>query len=341
MGKLIMEHQTCRLFGDVLQRIRYACAMAMVFLMVGMAELLGEKEVIFPELAALAVGLWIVDKRVWKVGRWQILLLMTAGAFAGVCIVRYMTFPLWVNLSLAFLFAALCLMVFRSTLIPLLSACMLPVLLGTESWVYPLAVFLLCLLLILGQISMEKVSLRRPLIPCSSISRSWRKEMVRWLFLWVAMLPFIVLSAHMTYYYCFVPPLVVTYVEFANSKSGFRNRPLQIFMLLVAASLIGSLFQWVGHLYFHLPESIVALCIVACLFLLFECVGKFFAPVGAVGLVPLILPVESLFWFPLQVAVGAAFFIGVAMIVFQQCYKWPKSHLMVCWIPGFLRKRIR
>ena len=123
MGKLIMEHQTCRLFGDVLQRIRYACAMAMVFLMVGMAELLGEKEVIFPELAALAVGLWIVDKRVWKVGRWQILLLMTAGAFAGVCIVRYMTFPLWVNLSLAFLFAALCLMVFRSTLIPLLSAC--------------------------------------------------------------------------------------------------------------------------------------------------------------------------------------------------------------------------
>ena len=33
---------------------------------------------------------------------------------------------------------------------------MLPVLLGTESWVYPIAVFVLVLFLILGQIGMER-----------------------------------------------------------------------------------------------------------------------------------------------------------------------------------------
>ena len=41
--------------------------------MVGIAEWTGEKEIIFPEMAALAVGLWVIDKRVWKVGRWQLI----------------------------------------------------------------------------------------------------------------------------------------------------------------------------------------------------------------------------------------------------------------------------
>ena len=78
----------------------------MVMLMVGIAEWTGEKEIIFPEMAALAVGLWVIDKRVWKVGRWQLIGLMTAGAVAGVCIVRYSTLPLLCNLCLAFAFAA-------------------------------------------------------------------------------------------------------------------------------------------------------------------------------------------------------------------------------------------
>lgn len=101
----------------------------MVMLMVGIAEWTGEKEIIFPEMAALAVGLWVIDKRVWKVGRWQLIGLMTAGAVAGVCIVRYSTLPLLCNLCLAFAFAACCLLFSRATLIPLISACMLPVLL--------------------------------------------------------------------------------------------------------------------------------------------------------------------------------------------------------------------
>ena len=340
MDKVSEEKSGRRLFGDVLQRKRYVYALLMVFLMVLAAELLGEKEVIFPELTALTVGMWIVGKRVWRVKRWHILLMMTVGATAGVCLVRYVPFPLWVNLSLAFFFASFCLMLFRATLIPLFSACMLPVLLGTESWVYPIAVFVLVLFLILGQIGMERAAIRQPVVYTPS-ARCWKKETGRWLAIWAVMLPFIAFSVYTENVYCFVPPLVVTYVEFSNSRSGFRNRPFQIVGLLVAAALIGSCFQWVGHVYFRLPECVVVLFIVASLFFMFEGVGKFFAPVGAVGLIPLIIPYQSLKWFPLQVAVGSAFFIVAAMLVFQQCYKWPKSHLMVCWLPEFVRNRVR
>ena len=62
---------------------------------------------------------------------------MSIGAIVGVCIVRYSPFPLIVNLCISFAFSAICLQVSRTTLIPQISACMLPILLGTESWVYP------------------------------------------------------------------------------------------------------------------------------------------------------------------------------------------------------------
>ena len=52
------------LFNDPLQRQRYACSLVMILLMIGVAENLQEKEIIFPEMAALTIGMWIVDKRV-------------------------------------------------------------------------------------------------------------------------------------------------------------------------------------------------------------------------------------------------------------------------------------
>lgn len=90
--------------ADRPRRWRYLSAMAVVVLMVAVAERTGEREVIFPEMAALAIGMWIAPKRVWNVTRLQLVLLMGAGAVAGVCIVRWSPWPLAANLALAFAF---------------------------------------------------------------------------------------------------------------------------------------------------------------------------------------------------------------------------------------------
>lgn len=115
-----------QMFGDVTQRRRYFYTLLMILLMVGVAEVLVEREIIFPEMAALTIGMWIVDKRVWQVSRGRMVVLMGLGAVMGVCVARYSPFPLIVNLAMAFAFAALCLSLFRVTLVPLISACMLP-----------------------------------------------------------------------------------------------------------------------------------------------------------------------------------------------------------------------
>ena len=92
-----------QMFGDVAQRKRYFYALLMILLMIGAAELLMEREIIFPEMAALTIGMWIVDKRVWQGSRARMVVLMILGAVAGVGIVRYSPFPLLVNLAFAFI----------------------------------------------------------------------------------------------------------------------------------------------------------------------------------------------------------------------------------------------
>lgn len=327
-------------FADPAKYIRYASALLMIIGMVAVADYFEEKEIIFPEMAALCIGLWIVDKRVWVINKWRMFFLMTLGAITGVCIVRYCHFPLLVNLSLAFGFAAICLMITRTTLIPLISACMLPVLLHTESWVYPAAVCVMSLVVIIGQGIMEKKNIRKK-IPYARLAHNRKEEAVRWLTLLGSILLIASLPVYTSHLYCILPPLIVTYVEFASSKAGFRNRPVQIFLLLVTAAILGAVFQGLLHGYFHLPEMVVAFCLFICIFSLFEWSGKYFAPAGAVALIPMIIPEEDLFWFPLQIAVGAAVFIATAMLLFLKCYKWPKAQLIFCFTPSFLRNYLK
>lgn len=305
--------------------------------MVGISELLGEKEIIFPEVAALSVGLWIIDKCVWKVKKVQIVGLMTFGAVAGVCIVRYSPLPFIGNLYLAFVFAAICLLFCRATLIPLFSACILPVLLHTEAWVYPVSVCSLSLILVGGQKLMEHygLRLRHSYTPAD---RNWKRDSVRWFLIsGVVFLVFFLAVGTLNVYFI-IPPLIVTFVEMVNSKAGFRNRPTQVFLLLTTASVLGTVSQIAGHDYLHLPESVIGAFVIFCLFCIFEWTGKFFAPAGALALIPMIVPREGLEWLPVQASIGAVIFISIAMFVFQQCYKWSRAQLIYCATPTLLRE---
>ena len=327
------------LFADTLRRKRYLCALGMILLMVGVSECLHEKEVLFPEMAALTIGMWIVDKRVWRVTRWHLLLLMTVGACLGVVIVRYSALPLVLNIALAFLCAAVGLVLARASLFPLISACVLPVLLGTESWVYPLSVFVMCLMVIMGQKLMERGGLRGKIVH-EPVPRNLKKETLRWCGLLLSVFAVSLLAVYSSCSYLIIPPLLVSFVEFTNSTAGFRDRPLLTVLLLVFGALTGVLFQLAGHCYLGLPETVVALGIFIVLFLLFEWLGKFFAPVGALALIPMLLPPETLVWLPLQVLAGASLFIAVGMVFFRQCYKWSRAQLIYCLIPHYLIGRL-
>lgn len=299
------------------KRLRYAWTLALVTAMVGSAGLFGEREIIFPEVAALGIGMWVVDKHVWRVRRWQVVLLMTVGAVAGLCLARYSPLPDPCNIAAAFLFAAACLMLSQTALVPLVSACILPVLLGAESWAYPIAVFLLTLALSAGQILMEKYGLREK-IPYEPVPRHAAEAVRRWGFLLCTLLVIAAGPLYTGYTYCILPPLVVTFVEFSNAPAGFRKVPFTIFLLLTGAAVLGAGLQWIMHVWLGLPTWATCLPLLPALFTLFEWRGRLFAPAGAVALIPMIIPQEDLPLFPLQAAVGAAVFIATAYALFSR-----------------------
>ena len=104
-------------------------AMVIVTLMTAAACLLGNKEIIFPEIAAIAVGGLIAPKMVWNTNKRRILFFITLCAVLGVGIVRYVPLPLWMQMAMAFFISQIIFIYSGTSFAPMISAIVLPVML--------------------------------------------------------------------------------------------------------------------------------------------------------------------------------------------------------------------
>ena len=319
--------------------IRYIFGLITIGLMVGVSEWLGEKEIIFPEIAALILGLWIIDKKVWIISKPMVVVLMTVSAILGILLVRYSPFPILANIAISFTFTSLCLIITRTTLIPIISASMLPVLLSTNSWVYPLSIFLMSIIVVSVQWFFEKKGLRK-VINFNSNKSPYKHNIWHWIKLLIGLMFIAVIPVYTGEMFIIVPPLVVTFVEFSSSSAGFRNRPVQIFFVLVISAILGTFFQYTMHNLLGISELYTVLLLFVCQFLFLEAVGKPFAPSCAIAIIPMIIPQQDILLYPIHVAVGAAIFLLVSMVFFLKCYRWKRAQLLVCFVPNIIRNRI-
>lgn len=304
----------------VLKRIRfgrYIFALVMTILMVAIAEISGEKEIIFPEIVALTIGAWISERQPWNSNKRKMFLLVSLASVVGVCVVRYMHVPLIAEVITCFAFTGIALTLTRTTLIPIISACILPVYLQTTSWVYPLSVTTMALIIIFMQWCMEKFGLRphNNYEPCNF---DYKIELKKWskliiVFSLIALVPF-----NCNAIYFIAPPLIVTFTEFANIKSPLRKCPVRIFWILVLAAASGTVLREVLNMYLHLPLALCAAIACMILFATFERAHTLFPPAGAILLIPVILRIEDLKYFPVEVAIGAAILIPAAMLLFRE-----------------------
>ena len=276
-------------------------------LMVAVADASELREIVFPEAAALCVGLWLMPKAVWNIRGWQIPLYLTAAAAIGLALNLWLPACLEIRFAFAFVLVMGLLRLVRCNMYPTVSAAMLPVLINTSSWLYPVCVLVISTLLALG--------------------RSWLRQEERTEYhpfgggqlalLTVAVcLPLVVTHCAPipTMRFLAVPPLVVTMIEFANRRSGFRERPWTIWGLIVAAATLGTLTGLLFHHRWGLPMAVGTFVTVPLMLLLFRRF-KPFAPALAIAIVPALLPCEVLPWFPLLAALGGGWFIFAGMLL--------------------------
>lgn len=96
----------------------YIISLLTAVLMTLAAELTGEKEIIFPEITAIAVGALAAPKQAWNTSRLRLLLTITASAVLGVGIVRFVPLPLVFQVPLGIAAAFICIALSRTEFVP-------------------------------------------------------------------------------------------------------------------------------------------------------------------------------------------------------------------------------
>ncbi|MCH4180303.1 MAG: hypothetical protein PHR15_05440 [Atopobiaceae bacterium] len=290
-----------------------ALSAAFVALMCGIAQVTGLTEVLFPEMAAILCGAWILPHQAWNVSRPRMLVLMGAGAVFGILLNLYVPGSLWVRALLGYLFCAIAMNVAGADMSPMVSAAILPVLLGTTSWTYPAAVVVMVGLVCAGQVVLEHVGMREPIR-----FKPLRDSMVRTLSYWGRRsVVFAVLSApaYLTGNVLFaVPPLLVAFTTFSRPDFTLRLRPWRGVGVLVLAAVTGACCRLLADA--GVPLATCGLLGFVILVGIWAGFATWLPPAGAVMLLALLIPGIDPLMYALEVSAGALIWVVAAMFCF-------------------------
>lgn len=287
-----------------------------VALMVGAAELLGQSEIIFPEITAIAVGALLAPRMAWNTSRPRILMLIALCAVLGVGIVRFVPGPDWMKLTLAYGAAEALYLCSGTTFAPMISAAALPVLLGTESVVYLIAAPVLTALILGCHWGMERVGWKEPVrfAPVRAEKRDWQDAAVRLILVagagWAAL--------RLDCRFAVAPPLLVAFTEFSRRSSGARRVPVRAVAVITLCALTGAVCRYGLAVCLGLPLTLAAVCAAVGMLLILNRLGLYIPPAGALCILPMLIPAERVPAYPLQILVGAALFMALSLTVFRE-----------------------
>jgi len=293
--------------------------------MFAVAEYSGQKEIIFPEISALALGAWIMEKPPWKGSVVDFWLSPTLAALTGMLMVRYFAYA-----PLFMICGAFCLVVFQLTLLrsgvlPSISAAVLAIITRTDSWYYPLSVCVLTGIIALGSCILERSSLcnnpgilpRKP-APDRIKGHEVLSGLAQWSKLLAGVMVVSAVAAGTDHLFMVAPPLIVAFVELSKPGGTLRDKSWKILGLLVFAALSGVFWFGLIHISMHWPLWVSTAVSSLTVFYAYHVLQLPFPPAVAIALLPTILPQESLWSYPWQVLFGSAAFIAIGNVCFAQ-----------------------
>lgn len=296
--------------------IPYISTLLLVGIMVGIAELLNEKEIIFPEITALAVGYMVAQKRSWKVNGKRMLLLITICATVGVLIVRYSGLALFPQMIIAFSFAQILFMFSGTTFAPFVSAIVLPVMMQTKSFIYPISAVVLTILVIGFHQLFLKMKIREDeeYIPVMLNSKDDIIDTALRI-VCVAIVGFV--AIYFDFKFVIAPPLLVAFTEFSRPRNKVRNKPIKTVLAITGCALVGSLSRYLLTIKLELPLTVSALIATLIMLLILTYTKMYMPPVGAITILSMIIPEISVITYPLQIFVGSVVIILLSRVFFM------------------------
>lgn len=289
-----------------------ALAVLTVMLMTAAAEFSGEKEILFPEIAAIAAGALIAPKFAWKTSKLRLFVLICIGSVLGLLISMFVPLALSVKLCIAFLAASLLFQFSGTTFAPVISSVVLPVMLGTNSVIYPIAAAVLTFLILMERMLTEKLGIAEK-SEFSPEPMPDKNALVRLAARWLIGSIAIVLAVGTGFGFAVAPPLLVAFTEFCRKDSAVRKKPAAITLLIAGCALVGavcrSVFTLLGWKMFAAAGvTMLIVCIIM------KSAKLFVPPAAALSVLAFLIPEEAVITYPLQIAAGTVIFVLVGRI---------------------------
>lgn len=287
-----------------------ALAVLTVMLMTAAAELSDEKEILFPEIAAIAAGALIAPKFAWKTSKLRLFVLICIGSVIGLLISMFVPFSVSVKLCFAFLAASLLFRFSGTTFAPVISSVVLPVMLGTNSAIYPIAAAVLTLLILMERLLIEKLGIAEKSEFSPEPMPDKNAIILRWLVGSIAIFP----AVGTGFKFAVAPPLLVAFTEFCRKDSAARKRPAAITLLIVGCALVGAVCRFVftmlgWKMFIAAGVTMLIVCIIM------NSVKLFVPPAAALSVLAFLIPEEAVVTYPLQIAAGTVFFVLAGRIL--------------------------
>jgi len=267
--------------------------------MAALAQVLHARTIIFPETAALALGVWVLRDPGWLRRPWHLVVLPTGCAAMGV-FVNHGAFPTMVRELLILWVVLVLLTVMRSSLSPAISAGLLPIVLNIHAWLFVCSVFLATgIIWVSGR--------RREKTPTTTVALSFPSW---WTYagfalvgtLWIGAAGFFGVRDGV------LPPLLVF-------LSGTMTAPPKGWGAVsrdTAVLMVAALTSSAALVVLQDPIAVAALALAATTAAM-RALNTWIPPAGAVALLPLVLPMSPAIKFPIIVAILS---VGIAIVGF-------------------------
>ena len=294
------------------QNIAMGISLAVVAIMVGSAEILGEKEIIFPEITAVAMGALIAPVQSWNTSRARLFAAIVSAAVAGVCIVRFIPEILILRIAVGLLMAVGVITLSKTGFVPAISACILPILMGTKSPVYVISVAVMTAFILISQKVLECFGLHekyeyRPIGPSAELLKLRSKQVI-------TVLIICVLPAHFHEIFFIAPPLIVAFFELSGKGSKLMKRK-HTAIALMAAAFTGVTARFFISEKLGLTLTLGAVLSSAVIFVLCRKAKLYFPPCCAISTLPFIIPQTAIIKFPFEVIAGYIILTIAAVII--------------------------
>lgn len=298
------------------------CTLGLVLIMVGLSELTAEKEIIFPEITAIAIGALVSPKLSWRTSYLRMIILIGLCAILGLGMVM-LPIPLWVKIPIAFLVCQLLYLYSGTTFAPLISATILPILMHTESVIYPITAvgftgLVVCVAYLMKKMFAKENEQKLEKESFTPVEKPSRTDLVQMLLRCILVTLFVIIILKMDARFCIAPPLLVAFTEFSKVECKARKHSVKTVILLSTGACLGVFSRLLFTVRFGLPLTVAAVVTIFLLLLLLHKMKMYLPPVGAIAILPMIIPQTELISYPIEIFVGSAVFMILAVVFFAE-----------------------